>query len=186
MRSLVRIAAIAFAALIVSAAAKPTYIPLGKYGEGVVNPANSGLKFRRFDSYDSAHFDGQVLLEGVFIIDCADCEPGIKGTRLHLSIVPDLWIAARLPRWKKHDNDIAVDISGADSLLRTIVSPAKRSLLLSGKLDEIRGRTAIIVDRYTASLDCDSADYSAHFLAVAKRAKYAGIKTDGNYGCGFA
>lgn len=186
MRNLGRIALLPFALLVASAAANPTYISLGKYDEGVVIPAESALRFQRFDSYDSAHFSGRLLLEGVYIIDCADCEPGIKGTKLHLSIVPDPWIAARLPHWKKHDNDIAVDISGADSFIRAIVSPAKRKLLLFGKLDEIRGRTAIIADEYEVSLDCDSADYSARFLMVAKQSKYASTKTGGSYGCGFA
>ena len=45
--------------------------------------------------------------------------------------------------------------------MRAVTTAAQRHALLTGKLDEIRGRTAIIVDRYEASLDCDSADYSA-------------------------
>src|SRR4051795_7241798 len=114
MRKPARMVATSIAALFVSAAAEPGYMPLGKYDEGVVIPANSELKFSNFDAYDSAHFIGRISVEGVFVIDCGDCEPGITGTQLHLSIVPDPWIAARLPHWKKHDNDIAIDIVGAE------------------------------------------------------------------------
>jgi hypothetical protein len=185
MRKLASVSILPIAALLMSAAPEPSYIPLGKYEEGVVIPAGSPLKFRRFDSYDSAQFTGRLLIEGVFVIECEDCEPGSKGTSFHLTIIPDPAIAARLPHWKKHDNDIAIDITGAEAFIRSIVPPAKRKLLLSGKLDEVRGRTAIIVNRYEASLNCDSADYSARFVAVAKPGRLAKAETSGSYGCGF-
>ena len=185
MRILARVLAISIASLFVSATAEPLFLPLGKYDEGVMIPADSELKFGKFDTYDSAHFIGRIVVEGVFVIECWDCEPGIEGHRLKMSIVPDPQIAARLPRWKKHDNDIVIGLVGAEPLIRAFVSPDQRKLLLSGRLDEIRGRTAIIVDRYTASLDCDSADYSARFVAIAKATKLADTRTNGNYGCGF-
>lgn len=180
-----RIAVVPLAALLAAAAPGPQYVPLGKYDEAIVIPANSPVKFERFDRYDRARFSGRFLVEGVYVIECADCEPGYQGKRLHLSIFPDPPSAARLPHWKQHDNDIAIDISGAEQAIQALTTPAKRRLLMSSKLDEIRGRTAIWADRYEAGLDCDSANYSAHFVALAKPSKRAGFATGGDYGCGF-
>lgn len=184
MRIGTRTAAIPLAALIVGAAAGPSYIPLGKYDEGLVIPANSPVMFQHFDQYDSAQFRGTFVLEGVFVLDCDFCEPGYKDNEIRLSIIPDPAIAARLPHWKKHDNDIAIVITNAGSFMRAVSTPDQRRLLLSGKLDEVRGRAAIVVDQYEASLDCDSADYSARFVAIAQPPKIAKVEFKGDFGCG--
>jgi hypothetical protein len=184
MRTFTRIAAIPLVALILGAAPAPTYVPLGKYDEGLVIPANSPVTFQHFDQYDSARFSGRFVLEGIFILDCDFCEPGYKDNEIRLSIVPDPAIAARLPHWKVHDNDIAIIITNAGSFMRAVSTPAQRRLLLAGKLDEVRGRAAIVVDQYEASLDCDSAGYSARFVAIAKPPKIAKAELNGNFGCG--
>lgn len=184
MTKLARIAAIPLAALILAAAPAPTYVPLGKYDEAVVIPAASPVTFHHFDQYDSALFSGQFRLEGEFVLDCDYCEPGYKDNQIRLSIVPDPAIAARLPHWKKHDNDIAIVITNAGSFIRAVSTPTQRKLLLSGKLDGVRGRAAIVVDRYKASLDCDSADYSARFVAIAKPPRIAKVEFKGEFGCG--
>jgi hypothetical protein len=184
MNSLARIAAISVAALIIGAAPGPTYIPLGKYDEGLVIPANSPVTFQHFDQYDSAQFRGRFVLEGVFVLDCDYCEPGYKDNEIRVSVVPDPAIAARLPHWKKHDNDIAIIITNAASFMRAVSTPAQRRLLLAGKLNEVRGRAAIVVDQYEASLECDSAGYSARFVAIAKPPKLAKAELKGDFGCG--
>ena len=185
MRSSARIAAIATAPMILGAAHGPQYVPLGQYDESMVIPTNSPVTFRNFGKHhDSAYFSGRFLLEGVFILDCDYCERGYKDNRLRLIIVPDPAIAARLPHWKRHDNDIAIAVTDAGPFIDAISTSEQRESLLSFKLSEIRGRAAIIVDRYEASLDCDSADYSAHFLAIAKPAEVAKVEPKGNVGCG--
>lgn len=184
MMKVARFAAIPLAALIFAGAPAPNYVPLGKYDEGVVIPAASPVTFHHFDQYDSALFRGQFLLEGVFVLDCDYCEPGYKDNQIRLSIVPDPAIAARLPHWKKHDNDIAIIITNAGSFMRAVSTPTQRKLLLSGKLDEVRGRAAIIVDHYEASFNCDSADYSARFVAIAKPPRIAKADLEGDFGCG--
>ena len=186
MRSLRRIAAIPLAALIVGAAApQPRYVPLGKYDEGLVIPANSPVKFRHFGQYhDSALFSGRFVVEGVFILDCDYCEPGYKDNQLRLSIIPDPAIAARLPHWKVHDNGIAIIITDAGPFIDAISTSAERRSLLSGKVGEIRGRTAIVIDQYELGLECDSANYTARFVAVAKPPKVANVELEGDFGCG--
>jgi hypothetical protein len=170
--------------MVVGATAAPTFIPLGQYDEGIVIPAGSPVTFQHFDQHDSAQFSGQFVLEGVFVLDCDFCEPGYKDNEIRLSMIPDPAIAARLPHWKKHDNDIALIITNAASFMRAVSTPAQRQLLLSGKLDQVRGRAAIIVDQYEASLNCDSADYSARFVAIAKPPKVAKVEIKGDFGCG--
>jgi hypothetical protein len=179
-----RIAVAPLAALLAAAAPGPQYVPLGKYDEAIVIPANSPVKFRRFDQYDSAQFSGRFVLEGVFVLDCDYCEPGYKDNEIRMSIVPDRTIAARLPHWKVHDNDTAIVITNAASFIRAMSTPYQRQLLLGGKLDQIRGHAAIVVDRYEASLDCDSAGYSARFVAIAKPPKVYKVALKGDFGCG--
>jgi hypothetical protein len=179
------IAAIPMAALITGATPAPQYIPLGDYDESMVVPANSPVTFRHFGKHhDSAYFSGRFVLEGVFILDCDYCEPGYKDNQLRLIIVPDPAIAARLPHWKRHDNDIAIFITDARPFIDAISTSAERTALLSGKLVEVRGRAAIVVDRYEADLECDSADYSAHFVAIAKPPELAEVELKGDFGCG--
>jgi hypothetical protein len=176
---------IAVVPLLMSAAPPGETIPLGKYDEAMVIPAGSPVQFQGFGQYyNSARFSGKFVLEGIFVLDCDYCEPGYKDNQIRLSIIPDPAMADRLPHWKKHDNDIAIVITNAASFMRAVSTPAQRRLLLAGKLDEVRGRAAIVVDQYEASLDCDSASYSARFVAIAKPPKLAKVKVNGDFGCG--
>ena len=60
---------------------QPRFVPLGKYDEGLVIPANSPVKFQHFGQYyDSAEFSGKFVVEGVFILDCDYCESGYRTT----------------------------------------------------------------------------------------------------------
>jgi hypothetical protein len=170
---------------LVSALPPATLVPLGKYDEALVIPANSPVTFQHFGQYyDSAEFTGRFLLEGTFILDCDYCEPGYKDNQLRLNIIPDAAIAASLPHWKRHDNDIAITITDAGRFIDAISKSTERKALLSGKLTEIRGHAAIIVDRYEAGLECDSANYTARFVAVAKPPRIAKIEPKGDFGCG--
>ena len=175
---------ISIAATLIAAAPAHKFIPLGKYDEGLVIPASSPVKFRRFGPYDRARFSGRFIVEGTWVLDCNFCEPGEKDNQLHLSLVPDPPMAARLPHWKMHDNDIAIDIVRAQRFISSVSSADERRMLLSGKLDEIRGHAALLVDEFEAGLDCDSANYSARFVAVAKAPTRKKLELAGDYGCG--
>src|SRR3954462_4554097 len=143
MNTLARVAFMPLVTLLVSAAPPAKVIPLGKYDEGIVVPVDSPVKFRRFGQYDRALFTGRFVLEGTFVLDCNYCEPGYKDNELHLRIVPDPSIAARLPHWKVHENDIEIDITNASRFIQVISSPSERKKLLSGnatEVDDIRGR----------------------------------------------
>jgi hypothetical protein len=175
--------------LSLGAAPADKIIPLpGDGGEALVVPRNSLVRFAAFnksgDQAYGARFNGRFVVEGTFVLDCNYCEPGEKDNQLNLTIVPDAPTAARLPHWKVHDNDIAIDITDADSFIRTISTADERRRLLSGELDEIRGRATLVLDHFEADLDCDSADYSARFVAVAKAPVRQKLELAGDYGCG--
>jgi hypothetical protein len=183
---LVRVAILTSATLSVGAAPAAQVIPFRKYHESITVPAHSPVKFQRFDQYDRARFIGRFVLEGTFVLDCRYCEPGYKDNELSLSIVPDRSIAARLPHWKVHGDNMEIDITDAARFIRTISSPSERKRLLSGKLTEksdIKGRAALVVDQFEAGLDCESANYSARFVAIATRAKRDQVAPDGGGGC---
>ena len=149
-------------------------------------PAGSTVKFQRFEHDDRAYFSGKLIIQGTWVLDCDYCEPGQKDNELHLSIVPDTATIARLPRWKRHNNDIRIDLTDADRFIRSVSTVDERKRLLAGILMEIRGHAAIVVDHYEATLECDAASYSARFVGVAQVAKRANLPTDGDYGCGYA
>lgn len=161
-------------------------IPVGKYGEAVVMPAGSPVRLQRIDHDDRVLFNGRLVIQGTWVIDCEWCEPGQKDNELHLSIVPDSATVARLPRWKNHSNDIRIDLTNADRFIRSVSTPDERKRLLAGTLTDIRGHAAIVVDHYEAALECDAASYSARLVEVAQTARRANLPTDGAYGCGYA
>ena len=186
MKSVVRLCLVPLCLLTISAAPSAKLIPVGNYGEAIMIPANSTLRFQRLKHDDRASFSGRVEIEGIWVIDCEWCGPGQKDNELHLSIIPNPATIARLPRWKYHSNDIRIDLWDADHFIRSVSTANERRQLLAGKLQEIRGHAKLVIDRYEAALECDSASYSARFVAVTQVARRANIPTDGSYGCGYA
>jgi hypothetical protein len=129
---------------------------------------------------------GRIVVHGTSVINCDSlaCEPGVAGQSLHFSLIPDKASIPHLPRWKRHDNDIWIDISNADRFIRSVTTVDERKRLIAGRLPDIRGQAALLLDHYEAGLDCDSANSSARFVGIAQVAKRANLPTDGDYGCG--
>jgi hypothetical protein len=48
----------------------------------------------------------------------------------------------------------------------------------------VRKQVAIVVDDYSAGIECDSASYSARYVALAKPVRLASAKVEGDFGCG--
>lgn len=186
-----RLALLPLAALIVSASPGPQIIPLpgeDSYGEALIIPADSPVKFQRFDQYGRAHFSGRFALTGKFSWGCEwDCDGSTsvnEAENFDLQLIPDADVAARLPRWKVHDNDIAVSISGASRFTHSITTSLQRADLASGRLEDVEGRVSITVDQFETGLDCDSANASARFVAVTQAPKLGKVDLSGNFGCG--
>jgi len=185
MSPLARIAALPTAALIASAAPAPTVIPHPEIrGEALIVPRDSPVRFRRFDKYGYAHFDGRFVLSGTFTYGCqVDCEGPVKEGDLQLNVVPDPALAARLPHWRVDTTDMMISISRGSRFAKTIGTPRQRASLLAGRTPDLRGRIAIVVDDFSTGIECDSAGFRARFVSVARAPTLARVELNGDYGC---
>jgi hypothetical protein len=180
-----RLAALPLALLLVGAAPTEKVIPLpGVDGEALVIPPDSPVQFRGFDKDHVAHFNGRITVSGTFTYGCEiECNAPLKEYQLILVLVPDPALAARLPHWKLRSGDMSLFINGATRLTRAVGTSAQRTALRSGKLDNLHGRVAIVVDHFQAAIVCDSASYSARFVAVAKPVELAKDQLKADHGC---
>lgn len=153
-------------------------------GEALLIPHDSLVRFRGFDQYGVAHFRGQFVLTGTFFIEgCPELCPGAVEDDLTVNVFPDSALEARLPHWKVHNNDILMTLKPGRRLLNIVTSPRQRAALLTGKASDFRGHISIVVDEFQTSLECDSANFSARFVAMAKAPRLAQVNFNGNYGC---
>jgi hypothetical protein len=60
---------------------------------------------------------------------------------------------------------------------------ADRRALLSGKTPYLSGRISIVVDHFETGIECDSANFGARFVEIAKPPKMALTQFRGDYGC---
>ena len=174
--------------LLVSATVGPTIIPLpGDPDEAVIVPRDSPVKFRGWDKYGYAEFEGRFTLSGTFTYgcwsNCADDNGPVEESDLDVRIVPDPSIGERLPHWRHRKNDMLILITRSRRLAASIASPRQHAALRSGKLEHLRGQTTIVVEQFETGLECDSANFRARFVAIAKAAKLASAGFDGDYGC---
>ena len=155
------------------------------YGEGIVIPADSPVKFLRFDKDHAAHFAGQFVLTGTYVYGCEiECNPPLKDEQMTLAIVPDAALAARLPHWEVRNTDIKIYLTHEAGLVGAVATPAQRTQLRAGKIENVRGHVAVVVDDFRAAIECDSASYYARFVKMAKAPAKTTAKLAGNYGCG--
>lgn len=184
---LARIASIPLAFLLVSASPADRLIPHpdpGTENEALIIPHDSPVKFRRWDKYGYAQFDGSFVLTGTFTYGCvADCEGPVEEEYLRVDVVPDPAMAARLPHWKVRDHDMSIVIVREKRLAKSIASPRQHAALRAGKIQYVRGRVAIAVDDFRTGIECDSANFTARFVAIAEAPKLAPIELNGDYGC---
>jgi hypothetical protein len=186
MNRIARLAVLPLAALLVSATPASQVIPFPDVdGEALIVPADSPVKFTHFDKYGVAHFTGRFVLTGTFFIQgCEETCRGLTEDDLDVDVFPEPALEARLPHWKVHNNDILVSIRPERRLMRVITNARQRAALIDGKTGDMRGHIAIVVENFQASLECDSANFSARFIAVAKAPQVAHVEFSGNYGCG--
>lgn len=183
-----RAALLPLALLLLSASPGPTIIPLpGHPDEAIVIPRDSPVKFRRWDKYGYAEFDGRFTLSGAFTYgcwsNCADYNGPVRESDLDVRIAPDASIAARLPRWQHRKNDMLVLIKRSGQLAAMIASPRQHTALRSGKLEYLRGRATIVVDQFQTGIECDSTNFRARFVAMARKPRLASARLNGDYGC---
>ena len=153
--------------------------------ETLIVPANSPVSLSRFGKYGTARFNGKFLLTGKFTYGCAiDCEGPYKDAFFRFDIEPDASLAARLPYYPTHKQDILLVVTSNSALLRSMLSASQRASLRSDLRSEVTGRISLLVDQLEISLDCDNANYSARFVAITKPPKFAQVAFTGDYACG--
>jgi hypothetical protein len=190
MNAVRRLLILALVPVLISAAPAKQIIPLPDNdagGEALIVPADSPVHFRGWNKYGYAQFDGRFVLTGTFMYGCGegDCEGAgpYKESELTLAVVPDAELAARLPNWKIRHNDMMILISRWRPVEHSLATVAERRMLLSGKTAYISGRISIDVDHFETGIECDSANFGARFVAIAKPAKVAINDFTGDYGC---
>jgi hypothetical protein len=180
-----RLAAIPLACFLISAGPTEQVVPHPEIqGEALIIPQNSPVQFRGFDKYGTARFSGSFVLTGTFTYGCeVDCEGPVKESDLAVNLVPDPEVVARLPHWKIYHQDVMIHISHGSDLARAIATRQQRVALRTGKLSELRGRVAIVVDEFATGIECDSVYYSARFVRIAQPPRIAKAELNGDYGC---
>jgi len=190
MRVAARLRLLSLTLMIIGAAPAEQVIPFpdkDAVGEALIIPANSPVHFRGWGKNGYAQFEGRFVLTGTFMYGCeADCEGSgpLKDSDLYLTVVPDPKLKARLPNWKIRHNDMMILITRSKALTPSLGTALDRSKLRAGKLPYISGRISIVVDHFETGLECDSANFGARFVAVAKPPKDARAEFNGDYGCG--
>ena len=177
--------AIALALLLAGAAPGERIVPYPPGGPPLIIPAGSPVHFTGFTKDGGARFSGRFVLSGTFVYHCeVECEPGMTENDLSLGIVPDSALAKRLPHWKDRGDDMIVDLSRTSSLKGKLASGREIAGLLAGKVPDVRGRIAVVVDRYAADYGCDySPYYSARFISIAESPQLAKSRIEPNFGC---
>ena len=174
-------------ALLLLAAASP---PAAEYplsdveGEALVVPASSPVKFTGLDQHLS-RFSGEFVLTGTLIYRCAvDCDLPIDPRSLTVFVIPDRSQASSLPYWKTRRSEIHVYFENDEALAGALISEGERNALLAGKVADIRKRVSLKVDDFRLGIDCDSASYTARFVALARPARIARANRPIAEGCG--
>lgn len=176
---------IALALLLAGAAPGERIVPYPTGGPPLIIPAGSPVHFTGFTKDGGARFSGRFVLSGTFVYHCeVECEPGMTEADLALGIVPDPALAVRLPHWQDRGDNMIVDLSRTGPLKGKLASSREVSDLLAGKVSDIRGRIAVVVDRYAADYGCDySPYYSARFISIAESPQLAKSRIEPNFGC---
>ena len=181
------IAVLSLALVSAGPSAGPTIVPLSGMGdEALVIPAASPVQFTGFAKEGTtAHFSGRFELSGTFVYGCLmECTAPLEPDQLEAFVVPDQQFAALLPNWKVRGEVKRIYIWNGDDLASQFLTAEERAALLSGKIPDIRRYVAITVEDFAAGIECDSASYTARFVALARPPEIATAKLDGVSGCG--
>ena len=88
-----------------------------------------------------------------------------------------------MPYWKTRRSEIRIQFDNGEQLAEAVVGAAERKALLAGKVSDVRKRVSLKVDDFRLGLDCDSAFYSARFVAIARPPRIARTSRQMDEGC---
>jgi len=157
-------------------------IALADGADTLIIPANSPVRYQSTGKNDDIHFVGRFILTGEFHYGCAsDCDD--KQPSFEFVIAPDADLKARLPHWSQRTGDLRISIDASRRLVPAIIPRRRLALVRAGKLDAVSGRVSILVENYTADIECDAPQYSVRFVALVKPVQVATASNSGEFGC---
>lgn len=130
---------------------------------------------------DGAEFSGRFTLTGTFFFGCPGCR-GMSAADVPVYFVPDPEDAKRLPHWRKHNNAIRISLYPLPQFDAAIPEP--RTRISMGESDIVMVHASIVVEAFTTTLDCGTANFQAKFVAFAEEPKLQVAEWGQNYGCG--
>jgi len=130
---------------------------------------------------DGAEFSGRFTLTGTFMIGCPGCK-GMSDDDLPVYFVPDPQDAKRLPHWRRHDNAIRISLYPLPQFDAAVLE--SRAKISAGQADIVMVHASIVIEDFTTTLDCGTANFEAKFVAFAEESKLQVAQWGDNYGCG--
>jgi hypothetical protein len=132
--------------------------------EAIVIPAGSSMRLASFEreSEINAAFQGRFTLSGAY-------EIGGYGEDSIATIRPDKKSRDALPYWRDRGGPHEIYLTNAWAFAVAVAPGAQLQKLKAGKVDLVRGRVTIVADDYQASIECDTAGFSARFVSVVRR-----------------
>jgi hypothetical protein len=146
-----------------SIAAGDKIVSAGPDGPYYVVPAASLVGAPTFGHGEeiNVRFDGPFVLTGTFHTQ------GDADNRLTF-LKPDDAVAARLPRWKESGRPTEIWFENAEAAIKAVLPPDRLAALNGGKIAAVDLHVTLDVDRYTVTIECDTANYAVRFLSVHK------------------
>lgn len=152
----------------------------------VAVPKGGPLALEKLD-VDGAHFTGRVKLTGEYVYGYESSYVSDTGWRpdADLHFVPDAASRVLLPYSNDGGQVHGIRFSNDDAFLKKAVPRATLAKVGARKLQSVRGRLTIWVDRYVVSVSCGTAVYTARFLRIeTPRQVIASRKHAQPIGCG--
>lgn len=133
----------------------------------VAVPKSGPLKLKRMDM-DGVHFAGRVKLTGEYVYGRESSYVSDTGWRPEpdLHFVPDAASRALLPYSREDGPAYGLRFSNGEAFLKKVVARGTVAKIAANKLNSLRGRVTIWVDRYVVSISCGTALYTARFLRL--------------------
>lgn len=141
--------------------------------QGVVYaiPKESPFKVAK-KSIDGVYFSGQVQVTGWYVYgrnNPAD-EVGIAYPKPDLYFLPDDQSRWLLPYLKEKGAVAGFYFRNPDAFLKAVVAPGLVAQVKAEKVRSITGEITIIIDSFSATVECDTAMYSASFVRAVTEA----------------
>ena len=184
MAKLRGLVALAIGLTLAGATTPPQVISWDRYGEALIVPSGAPLQFTGIDENRVARFKGSAVVTGTFVYGCdIECKFPLAEQDLVGSIVADTSISERLPHWKIRGGGMRIYLHDAPRLAAQVFSQKELTAIASGRLNPGHKRVSVVIENFSAAIECDSATYEAHFVSLAAPATGATASNDGNSSC---